>query len=189
MHQQEGQTAQQILNATEKLMAEKGLHTLSMQKIASAVGISVGTIYIHFKNKDELLRDLAKYLFTRINRALSENCDAQTALYDQYRQMWWNLWHFCHEHEYVLKNIFQYKNIPGFSELVKECKVREDHWDRFVKAGKKQKQLCNLPAEILFSLSLESAMNLSFRQVYFNEYYNNELLEQVIKRTWQAISF
>ena len=54
MQHSELDTAQQILSATEKLMAEQGLHTLSMQKIAQAAGISVGTIYIYFKNKEYL---------------------------------------------------------------------------------------------------------------------------------------
>lgn len=187
MQHSELDTAQQILSATEKLMAEQGLHTLSMQKIAQAAGISVGTIYIYFKNKDELLSNVAKYLFFRIDEQLIKHHDSNRSLFEQYRQMWLNFWDFFDQNPYVLKNFYQYTSLPGFSELVKQCRERQNVWAKLVKQGQKQRLLCDLPQDILFSLSLESAVKLAFRQTHYGEIYADDVIETVIKKTWQAI--
>ncbi|KAE9528997.1 TetR/AcrR family transcriptional regulator [Testudinibacter aquarius] len=189
MQYSETQTAQQILVATEKLMAEDGLHTLSMQKIAKAAGISVGTIYIYFTNKEELLSNLAKYLFARIDAQLVKKHNPDAPLFEQYRQMWWNFWEFFEQNPHVLKNFYQYDSLPGFSELVKSCHQRRDIWNTFIKHGQKQRVLSSLPHDVLFALSLGSAIKLAFRQAHYDESYAVEMLEDVIRRTWQSICY
>ncbi|RRD41674.1 helix-turn-helix domain-containing protein, partial [Tessaracoccus sp. OH4464_COT-324] len=63
MRQSELDMTEQVFIATERLMAEGGLHSLSMHKIAKEAKISPGTIYLYFKNKDELLEQLARRVF------------------------------------------------------------------------------------------------------------------------------
>lgn len=55
MNQSEMDMIERIFSATDNLMAVEGLPNLSMHKIAKAAKISPGTIYIYFKNKEELL--------------------------------------------------------------------------------------------------------------------------------------
>ena len=43
------------LNATEEIVAEAGFQALSARKVASAIGYTVGTIYLVFKNLDDLI--------------------------------------------------------------------------------------------------------------------------------------
>ncbi len=43
------------LNATEQIVAEAGFQSLSARKVASAIGYTVGTIYLVFKNLDDLI--------------------------------------------------------------------------------------------------------------------------------------
>lgn len=52
---QREQTAAAILDAAEELFAEKGLANAHMNDIASRVGVAVGTLYNHFKDRDALL--------------------------------------------------------------------------------------------------------------------------------------
>lgn len=46
---------QLILQAAEELLLEKGYHETSMEDIASRVGISKGTVYLHFASKEDLM--------------------------------------------------------------------------------------------------------------------------------------
>jgi AcrR family transcriptional regulator len=46
---------QTILKAAEQLFARDGYHKTSMEKIADAAEVSVGTVYFYFKNKEDLL--------------------------------------------------------------------------------------------------------------------------------------
>ena len=47
-----------MLEAAERIMSKAGFAGATMQDIAAAAGCAVGTLYLHFKNKDELLRGL-----------------------------------------------------------------------------------------------------------------------------------
>jgi AcrR family transcriptional regulator len=45
----------QILDAATKVFAEKGFHDATIRQVAKRAGIADGTIYLYFKNKDDLL--------------------------------------------------------------------------------------------------------------------------------------
>lgn len=55
MRQAKADLTEQIFLATDRLMAKEGLNQLSMHKLAKEANIAAGTIYLYFKNKDELL--------------------------------------------------------------------------------------------------------------------------------------
>jgi len=55
---QREQTAAAILDAAEEAFAEKGLANAHMNDIAGRVGVAVGTLYNHFKDRDSLLAAL-----------------------------------------------------------------------------------------------------------------------------------
>lgn len=48
------ETRQQLLEAAQRVFAEKGVSRTSLQDIAHAAGVTRGAIYWHFKNKAEL---------------------------------------------------------------------------------------------------------------------------------------
>ncbi|MFD2034606.1 TetR/AcrR family transcriptional regulator [Belliella marina] len=47
-----------ILQAAKKLFAEKGIEQTTIRNIASAIEYSVGTVYVYFKDKKEILHEL-----------------------------------------------------------------------------------------------------------------------------------
>jgi AcrR family transcriptional regulator len=51
-------TAQAILAAAEELFADAGLHAARMDEIAARAGVSVGTLYNHFEDRETLLTGL-----------------------------------------------------------------------------------------------------------------------------------
>ena len=178
--------AEQIFVATERLMAQNGLHNLSMHKIAKEAGISAGTIYIHFKNKEELLEQFARRVFSLFQDALGRDLDKTQPFFQQYRQMWWNIWQFLLMNPTIVTNINQYQALPRFYEICKELEA-QSHWASFCRQAIQAGVLCDLPIKILFSLGLESAINLSFDHIFFQEKLDDEMLETVIERTWRAI--
>jgi AcrR family transcriptional regulator len=75
-----------IINAFIKLCSHKGLDNTTMQDVAREVGISVGTIYLEFRNKDELIDAFEKNLFqqseAQIAQIMNQSAPASTILHD-----------------------------------------------------------------------------------------------------------
>ena len=61
-----------ILRAAEELLFERGYHDMSIDDLAALVGISKGTVYLHFASKE----DLVLALFERGRRDLLQTLDA-----------------------------------------------------------------------------------------------------------------
>jgi len=57
-------TKQKILEAAIDLIAKNGYRGASVRKIAAEVGIRESAIYNHFKNKEEILKEIISQIFT-----------------------------------------------------------------------------------------------------------------------------
>jgi len=63
---------QQLLEATERLMSDGFAFTeLSVDRLATAAGISRATFYIYFEDKRQLLLKLTRQMFTELSEAAS----------------------------------------------------------------------------------------------------------------------
>src|ERR1700742_1618626 len=51
-------TIETVLAAAEQVFADQGLHAAHMGDIAARAGVSVGTLYNHFKDREALLAGL-----------------------------------------------------------------------------------------------------------------------------------
>jgi AcrR family transcriptional regulator len=64
-----------ILAAAEKLFAQKGYHTTSMEEIADLAEVSVGTVYFYFKNKEDLILQLLEKIGYQLRDLLGREFD------------------------------------------------------------------------------------------------------------------
>lgn len=71
-----------IKKAVVKVVLEEGMHGASISKIAKAAGVSPATVYIYYKNKDVMLRDIyleyAQEMFDYVSTQLSNELTANT---------------------------------------------------------------------------------------------------------------
>lgn len=73
-----------ILEAAEKLLQTKKLSEISLAEIAGCAGISKGTLYYHYKNKNDILFDITdKYLDEQYENlvAWTEDASKDTSLH------------------------------------------------------------------------------------------------------------
>ena len=186
MNQSEMDMIERIFSATDNLMAEEGLPNLSMHKIAKAAKISPGTIYIYFKNKDELLAQFARHIFLSFQRTMEKDHDETQSFAEQYRTMWWNIWTFLQSDPTIMSNMHQYESLPGFTDICREWE-QDSLWHKFCNKAKEAGEVADLPTHILFAISLESAINIAFKCQHFIKEVSTEMLESVIERTWRAV--
>lgn len=98
---------EEIIHAAGKVFSTKGFNTATMEEIASKAELSPGTLYLYFKNKEELHTslsiDLLKYLGIEIQKVVDQEisveakiqkfCDVFINLYDYNPSILINLFH------------------------------------------------------------------------------------------------
>jgi len=79
-----GMTADRIVSATRAIVVRQGSATVSMRRVAAAVGVTPMAIYRHFANRDALLDVVAEQLFAQLGerwggRAWSDDLEKDVA--------------------------------------------------------------------------------------------------------------
>ncbi|HYP05275.1 MAG TPA: TetR/AcrR family transcriptional regulator [Bryobacteraceae bacterium] len=70
---------QEILDAARDLFVREGYQSVSMRKIADRIEYSPGTIYLHFRDKDELFDCLLEQSFSKLLVMLQEVSRVETS--------------------------------------------------------------------------------------------------------------
>lgn len=71
-------------------IANGGFESFSMNKLAKACSISVATLYIYYKDKDDLLSQLAVEHGKMMGKSMLHNFDPEASFEDGLRQQWKN---------------------------------------------------------------------------------------------------
>ncbi|KOR76231.1 TetR/AcrR family transcriptional regulator [Paenibacillus solani] len=112
---------QQILITAMQLFSAKGSSVTSMQEIAEVCGMSKGSLYLHFKSKEELEKSIYEHIANRIkDEILRVDQDPLLAPKEQLRkQTEVLLVHFLEIREFLLKQ-FHDQMPPGKPPFDKE---------------------------------------------------------------------
>jgi len=70
VHSPPGEKRERILAAAERVFARHGFFTAKVTDVAKEAGVADGTIYLYFKNKDDLLISLFEHRMTTVNATL-----------------------------------------------------------------------------------------------------------------------
>lgn len=109
-----------ILEAARDILSEQGLAGLSMRAIAERIEYSPGTIYLYFKDKDELIREVVKEGFVRLETFLREvlaDLPETMSAVDQYGASGRAYARFALENTAYFRVMFE---LPGVAQVM-EC--------------------------------------------------------------------
>ena len=137
------------LNLTNKL----GFAGISISKIAKKANVSPATIYIYFKNKEELLTVIYCTIRKKAEKAVLTNIDANMPIKEQFNAIWINSFSFYMNHpEYI-----QYREQFEQTKMMKEVKTDEFELNKYMiemfTEGIKERIIQNLPIPILISFA------------------------------------
>ena len=63
---------ERILSAARELFARDGVESVTMRKIAGAIDYTPAALYVHFKDKQELLESICIDTFAKLNESMTE---------------------------------------------------------------------------------------------------------------------
>lgn len=86
MHLQKSKSEKyhKILNSAGAVFAEHGFYKATISQIAARAGVADGTLYLYFKNKDDILYQYLRFktsvVFEKMNTAVAKGTDAESKL-------------------------------------------------------------------------------------------------------------
>lgn len=78
---------ERILKAAIKVFARKGFYAARVSEIAKAAGVADGTIYLYFRNKDDVLTSVFESRITRLVEVLGEIVGSGGSFEDRFRRI------------------------------------------------------------------------------------------------------
>ncbi len=109
------------------MIVSEGFDGFSMQKLAKAANVSPATIYIYFKNKEDLLNNLYNLVNQTFTNLALEKFNPDSSLEEGLWLQWKNRMRFILEFPTYYKFLEQFKNSPLIHHKdVKSTEFREN---------------------------------------------------------------
>lgn len=80
-------TRDAILDATDRLLAERGFRKMTIDDLAEEVGIGKGSVYLHFESKDEIALSHIDRIIERLKNGLTEIANSRSGPETKLRKM------------------------------------------------------------------------------------------------------
>jgi AcrR family transcriptional regulator len=111
-HTQE-QQREMALAAAELLLVKEGIAGLSMRKVASAIGYTVGNLYLLFANQDDLLAAINERTADAIHAFLQDACEPHSDPRERLRAMGSAYIDFAQRHPHRFRLMFEHQLPPA----------------------------------------------------------------------------
>jgi AcrR family transcriptional regulator len=178
-----------ILKATLLMVNNHGFHAAPMSMISKQAGVSPGTIYLYFENKESLINTLYCELKTRFAERIFKGFITDMPVKVGFKVIWMNVLDYkCNEPEEALF-IEQCDNTPMISEESKQIGFRAiqplyDLWER----GQQEGLIKPLSRIMLFSFSLLPILYIVKENLKKEIRLSETEIENAFKASWDAIS-
>lgn len=135
--------------ATIKLVNEIGFAASSVSKIAGEAGVSPATLYVYFRNKEDLLVSTYVEVKLGIGAAMLEGFDESAPIRDIFHRVWQNTFKYVSENHEEFRYAEQFSNSPLY-ELVNVKEIEENYAPlmRVVQRGIDQKILKDVSLDV-----------------------------------------
>ncbi len=178
-----------VLEATLELINNSGFHASSMAKIAKMANVAPATIYLYFKNKQDLINKLYIYIKREMSHYAFENYDKNLSVKEGFKLIWNNIAHYktTHIKEAMFLSICDISPMVDEESKTKGLKHLSPLVDLCIKGQKegilKDYSLCLLyafainPLSYLISEHQDNAINL-----------DKNVLKKAYEMAWDSIS-
>jgi AcrR family transcriptional regulator len=136
------------------MIVKEGFDGLSMQKLAKAAGVSPATIYIYYKDRDDLILQLYVETSKEMFGYTLDGFDPECAFKDGLRMQWINRARYCLKHPDEAHFMEQVKFSPLYERASKLVDPSFSETMRaFVKNSIKRNELVRIPVAVYWSIA------------------------------------
>jgi AcrR family transcriptional regulator len=183
---------QAIRQKSIEIMVTEGIDGLSMQKLAREAGVSPATIYIYFKDRQDLILQVSRHTINDMLLASLEGFDPGMHFDEGLRIQWKNRakYYLSHPLESQFLELIKYSNL--YEQILSlQSTVFHDAMKQFVQNALKRRQLVPLPFEVCWSVAFAPLYQLlkfhSHKKSYLSKTFKlsdkmlSDTLELVLK--------
>lgn len=136
-----------------EMIVKYGFDGLSMQKLAKAANISPATIYIYYKNREDLLNQLFNYTQQTFFEVALEGFNQHISLEDGLWLQWKNRLKFILKYPVHFQFIEQFKNSPCINHNDVKLSNFKESMKWFVQNAIKKGELKKMEPELFWSIA------------------------------------
>jgi TetR/AcrR family transcriptional regulator, repressor of fatR-cypB operon len=178
----------QIFSATLKLVEKIGVAGITMRQIAHEANMATGTLYIYFKDKNELINALFEKSRKSSISIYLKGYDVHEPFEIGFKTVWKNI--FRYRIENFEEGVFleQCYHSPFIGESIKEMGQRLiEPMYKLVERGKREKKIKNLDTFLLLTYMIGSVIEM----VRFSKYSGKPIVErkmdEIFSLCWQGM--
>jgi TetR/AcrR family transcriptional repressor of multidrug resistance operon len=174
-----------------RMIVEDGFDGLSMQKLAKAAGVSPATIYIYYKDRDDLIVQLWLSEMERMMEATLKGFDPNMHFDEGLKIQWLNRAKYYMESPESAHFMEQIKYSPYYDLCVRKADRKFSSVMReFVHNAIQRKELVKLPVEVYWSIAfgpLYQLIKLHMSGRGIGGYEKFELDEKTMNQTLRLV--
>lgn len=188
MRTKDDEKQEALFEATVKLVNEVGFVSSSVAKIAKEANISPATIYVYYKNKEDLLVSTYIEIKRSLSESVLENFDASLPIRDILKNVWYGMFEYISSHPDYFQFTEQFSNSP-YSSLVNKAEVEKffEPVITVLQKGIEQKIIKNVNFDILTAFMFYPILILSNPRLCQNFELSAENIETAFTLAWDAI--
>ncbi len=177
-----------LFEATVKLVNEIGFAASSVAKIAKEAKVSAATLYVYYKNKEDLLVSTYLAIKRHTSKAILKDFDARKPIRDILERAWYNMFRYTMEQSHYFHFAEQFANSP-YADLI-DLEEVESYFEPIIQALQKgihQKIVKDVSVDILKAFIYYPIIVLSNSRMCRDFNICEENMKTAFRLAWDAI--
>lgn len=136
-----------------EIIVNEGFDGLSMQKLAKAANVSPATIYIYFKDREDLIERIIQDEAQKMSDVILKDFSPEMGFEEGMRKQWVNRAEYFLSSPLSIQFIEQMRNTPVYEKVFKMDPKFSATMRQFAHAAIERKELVKLPLEVYWSVA------------------------------------
>lgn len=179
-----------ILCAVRAVLIREGFHGATIAKVAKQAGVAAGTVYLHFKDKDDLVVQMLDEMEQALAEVMNSGIQVEGSSATRFKQMWKDVVHFGMANPDALLCWEYSRYLPQQSpQVIKERRQRVyGPVLRFFEQGQADGQIRKYPMPIIPLIGIESAFGLLRLHQEGTYQLTDTMIELAADASWHAVA-
>ena len=179
-------TRSALLQAALELFAERGFNGSPTALIAKRAGVASGTLFFHFKNKEELIHELFKEVRVKIEKKALESFSEQMPMRERFLRAFSELLRYGLDNPNEFKFIEQYHFSPLSDRESSSAEEKQVFRDLLIEA-RDQQFIKDVPLLLLEALAFGPIVSLAKEHANCGTPIDDEIVGMTVEACWNAL--